>query len=94
MTPAPRSSRALRPSRASSRQRQPHPRISPLPDFFDGERYPEIRFTATSIEVAGEEVRAKGELTVKGIALPIELKGEVSDSRPRTRTAERASAST
>jgi polyisoprenoid-binding protein YceI len=48
------------------------------PDFFDAERYPEIRFTATSIEVSGEEVNARGELTVKGITLPIELKGEFS----------------
>jgi polyisoprenoid-binding protein YceI len=48
------------------------------PDFFDGERYPEIRFTATSIEVSGDEVTANGELTVKGITLPIELKGEFS----------------
>jgi polyisoprenoid-binding protein YceI len=48
------------------------------PDFFDAERYPEIRFTATSIEVSGDEVNARGELTVKGITLPIELKGEFS----------------
>jgi len=48
------------------------------PDFFDGERYPEIRFTASSIEVDGDDVTAKGDLTVKGITLPIELKGEVS----------------
>jgi polyisoprenoid-binding protein YceI len=48
------------------------------PDFFDGERYPEIRFTATSIKVDGDDVTAKGDLTVKGITLPIELTGEVS----------------
>ena len=48
------------------------------PDFFDAERYPEIRFTATSIEVSGDEVTANGELTVKGTTLPIELKGEFS----------------
>jgi polyisoprenoid-binding protein YceI len=48
------------------------------PDFFDGERFPEIRFTATSIEVSGEDVKASGELTVKGVTLPIELKGELS----------------
>jgi polyisoprenoid-binding protein YceI len=48
------------------------------PDFFDAERYPEIRFAATSIEVSGDEVTAQGELTVKGVTLPIELKGEFS----------------
>ena len=48
------------------------------PDFFDGERYPEIRFTATSIKVDGADVSASGDLTVKGITLPIELQGEVT----------------
>jgi polyisoprenoid-binding protein YceI len=48
------------------------------PDFFDGEKYPEIRFTATSIKVDGEDVTASGDLTVKGVTLPIELKGEIT----------------
>jgi polyisoprenoid-binding protein YceI len=48
------------------------------PDFFDGERFPELRFTAGSITVSGDEVTATGDLTVKGVTRPIELKGEVS----------------
>jgi polyisoprenoid-binding protein YceI len=48
------------------------------PDFFDGERFPEIRFTATSIQVSGDVVTASGDLTVKGTTLPIELEGELS----------------
>ena len=48
------------------------------PDFFDGEKYPEIRFTATTIKVDGEDVTASGDLTVKGVTLPIELKGEIT----------------
>jgi polyisoprenoid-binding protein YceI len=48
------------------------------PDFFDAERFPELRFTATSIEVSGDDVTAKGDLTVKGITQPIELKGELT----------------
>ena len=48
------------------------------PDFFDAERYPELRFTATSIRVDGDDVTASGDLTVRGITLPIELKGELS----------------
>jgi polyisoprenoid-binding protein YceI len=48
------------------------------PDFFDAERYPELRFTATSIRVDGDDVTAGGDLTVRGITLPIELKGELS----------------
>jgi polyisoprenoid-binding protein YceI len=48
------------------------------PDFFDVAKYPEITFTATSITVEGDDVKASGELTVKGITKPIELKGEVT----------------
>jgi polyisoprenoid-binding protein YceI len=48
------------------------------PDFFDAERFPEIRFTARSIELSGDEVRARGDLTVKGTTLPIELTGELA----------------
>ncbi len=48
------------------------------PDFFDGERFPEIAFSATSIRVDGDDVTASGDLTVKGVTLPIELKGELS----------------
>jgi polyisoprenoid-binding protein YceI len=48
------------------------------PDFFDAAKYPEITFTATSITVDGDDVTASGDLTVKGITRPIELKGEVS----------------
>jgi polyisoprenoid-binding protein YceI len=48
------------------------------PDFFDAERYPEIRFTATTISLAGDKVTATGDLTVKGTTLPIELQGELS----------------
>ncbi len=77
-TPATRSSRALLPSRASSPSDDNLTAHLASPDFFDGERYPEIRFTATSIEVSGEDVTASGELTVKGITLPIELKGELT----------------
>lgn len=48
------------------------------PDFFDGERFPELTFTATHIHVEGEKVTAHGDLTVKGITKPIELTGEVT----------------
>jgi polyisoprenoid-binding protein YceI len=48
------------------------------PDFFDGEKYPELTFTATHIKVEGDEVTASGDLTVKGITKPIELTGEIT----------------
>ena len=49
------------------------------PDFFDAERTPEIRFAANVIERNGEEVVAKGELTIRGVTKPVELRGTVVD---------------
>jgi polyisoprenoid-binding protein YceI len=49
------------------------------PDFFDAQRYPEIRFTATELSRSGDDrVTAKGELTIKGVTHPITLEGTVS----------------
>jgi polyisoprenoid-binding protein YceI len=48
------------------------------PDFFDGEKFPELVFEADHIHVNGDEVVAHGNLTVKGVTKPIELKGEVT----------------
>jgi polyisoprenoid-binding protein YceI len=48
------------------------------PDFFDTARYPELRFASTSVEMDGGEVVVKGELTIKGITKPVELRGELS----------------
>src|SRR2546427_2060196 len=49
------------------------------PDFFDAERYPEIRFRATDL-VRREDgkVSARGELTVKGVTRPIALEGAIA----------------
>ena len=49
------------------------------PDFFDAERTPEIRFAADEIERSGEEVVARGELTIRGVTKPVELRGTVAD---------------
>jgi polyisoprenoid-binding protein YceI len=43
------------------------------PDFFDAERHPELRFASTEID--GDTVR--GEITIKGITRPVELKGTI-----------------
>jgi polyisoprenoid-binding protein YceI len=48
------------------------------PDFFDAERYPEIRFTSDSIRRDGDEVVADGELTIKGNTHPVEARGTIS----------------
>ena len=48
------------------------------PDFFDAQRFPEITFTATELTREGQTVRGKGELTIKGVTKPIELKGTIA----------------
>jgi polyisoprenoid-binding protein YceI len=45
------------------------------PDFFDTERYPELRFESTSIRREGDELIVDGELTVKGNTHPVEGRG-------------------
>ena len=49
------------------------------PEFFDAERAPELRFTADGIHRSGNEVTVDGELTIKGIAKPVELTGTIGD---------------
>jgi polyisoprenoid-binding protein YceI len=45
------------------------------PDFFDAERHPELRFTADEVDLSGDEVSARGELTIKGVAQPVVVTG-------------------
>jgi polyisoprenoid-binding protein YceI len=45
------------------------------PDFFDAERHPELRFTADAVDLGGDEVTARGELTIKGVPQPVEVTG-------------------
>jgi polyisoprenoid-binding protein YceI len=48
------------------------------PDFFDGERYPEIGFRSTTADATDDgKLRLSGELTIRGITKPIELTGAV-----------------
>ncbi len=49
------------------------------PDFFDAERYPELRFESTDIEVSGDEVTVRGDLIIKGVTQPVELKGTLTE---------------
>ena len=49
------------------------------PDFFDAERYPELRFSAEDIRLAGDgQVAVGGELTIRGISRPVTVTGTVS----------------
>jgi polyisoprenoid-binding protein YceI len=48
------------------------------PDFFDAERYPEIRFTAKDIDLDGEAVKVEGDLTIKGVTHAADVTGTVT----------------
>jgi polyisoprenoid-binding protein YceI len=48
------------------------------PEFFDVERYPELRFASTDID-GGEELTIRGEITIKGVMKPVELTGRASE---------------
>ena len=49
------------------------------PDFFDGGRYPRVRFTSSAVRVGdGGELEVEGELEIKGQARPITARGSVS----------------
>jgi polyisoprenoid-binding protein YceI len=48
------------------------------PDFFDAERYPELRFGADELDIDGESVTARGELTIKGVTKPVVVAGRIA----------------
>ena len=45
-------------------------------DFFDAVNYPTITFTSTSVEVKGNALTLKGDLTIRGVTRPVVLTGE------------------
>ncbi len=48
-------------------------------DFFDAERYPELRFTAEDIRLDGDgQVSVNGELTIRGVTQPVTVTGTVT----------------
>ena len=49
------------------------------PEFFDAERTPEISFSSTDIRRDGDEIAIDGELTIKGLTQPVELRGTVTE---------------
>jgi polyisoprenoid-binding protein YceI len=48
------------------------------PDFFDAERYPELRFVADRVALDGEAVELAGEVTIKGVTKPVTATGTAS----------------
>jgi polyisoprenoid-binding protein YceI len=49
------------------------------PDFFDTERYPELRFASSALRRDGEELVLDGELTIKGHTHAVEARGTITD---------------
>ena len=45
------------------------------PEFFDAERTPQITFESTSVSVSGDQVSARGDLSIRGVTLPITATG-------------------
>jgi polyisoprenoid-binding protein YceI len=48
------------------------------PDFFDTQRYPELRFASTSVSTAGGELVVSGDLTIKDTTKPVALRGAIA----------------
>lgn len=51
------------------------------PDFFDAERTPEISFASTAIRPADDGLEVEGELTIRGVTLPVSAKGKVGEQK-------------
>ena len=49
------------------------------PEFFDVESHPQLSFTSESIERTGDELRVRGEITIRGTTEPVELVGTIAD---------------
>ncbi len=48
------------------------------PEFFDAERHPELRFESKEIRRDGDHLVVPGELTLKGVSRPVELRGTIT----------------
>ena len=49
------------------------------PDFFDAERYPELTFESSEIDLAGDQIAVRGGITIKGVEKPVELTGTIKE---------------
>src|ERR671919_2237014 len=45
------------------------------PDFFDAQRHPELRFVSSTVEDRDGELVVHGDLTIRGVTRPVELRG-------------------
>ncbi|HWG55228.1 MAG TPA: YceI family protein [Gaiellaceae bacterium] len=46
-------------------------------DFFDADRFAELRFSSETVERTGDRVQIQGELTIKGTTKPVVIDGAV-----------------
>jgi polyisoprenoid-binding protein YceI len=53
------------------------------PDFLDADRHPELRFTLREARTASDGIVLGGELAIRGITRPVELRGRVTDAGVR-----------
>ncbi|MDE3070600.1 MAG: YceI family protein [Acidobacteriota bacterium] len=51
------------------------------PEFFDADRTPEISFRSRDVQVSADQIEVTGELTIRGIALPVTATGTVSEPK-------------
>jgi polyisoprenoid-binding protein YceI len=47
------------------------------PEFFDAERFPEVRFAGSELTRDGDEVTIDGTITIKGVTQPVTLTGTI-----------------
>ena len=48
------------------------------PEFFDGERFPEVGFTSVAAVTEGDRVEFEGAVTIKGVTRPATLTGRIT----------------
>ena len=48
------------------------------PEFFDAERFPEVKFAAEDITQNGDKIEVAGEVTLKGVTQPATLRGTIT----------------
>lgn len=49
-------------------------------EFFDAERYPELRFESTTLRREGDELVVEGDLTVRDVTLRVDGRGAVGEA--------------
>jgi polyisoprenoid-binding protein YceI len=49
------------------------------PDFFDAERYPELSFESSEIDLSGDQIKVGGGITIKGVERSVELMGTIKE---------------